>query len=54
MKQIADYIVSEGSLNVMDLNSVDTDLWRKAIKSFGAPVLAAEMQTLSKFVLRVA
>ncbi len=54
MKQIADYIVSEGSLNVMELNSVDTDLWRKAIKNFGAPVLAAEMQTLSKFVLRVA
>ena len=54
MKQIADYIVSEGSLNVMELNSVDTDLWRKAIKNFGAQVLAAEMQTLSKFVLRVA
>jgi len=54
MKQIADYIVSEGSLSIMELHDADTDLWRKAVTSFGTPTLTTEIQTLSKFILRVA
>ena len=54
MKQIADYIVEEGSISTSELNSFDTDLWRKAMKSFGAPALAQEIVTLSKFILKAA
>lgn len=54
MKQIADYIVEEGSISTNELNSFDTDLWRRAMKSFGAPTLAQEIITLSKFMLKAA
>ena len=54
MKQIADYIVEEGSISTNELNSFDTDLWRRAMKSFGAPALAQEIITLSKFILKAA
>ena len=54
MKQIAEYILNEGTLSVMELNDVDTDLWRRAVKNFGVPTLTSEMQTLSKFILKVA
>lgn len=54
MKQIADYIISDGSITTADLNQNDPDLWRKAITSFGALLLATEMQTLSKYILKVA
>ena len=51
MQKIADYIVNEGAISVSELNSVDTDLWRKAVISFGAQVLASEMQMLSRYLL---
>ena len=54
MKQIADYIVEEGSISTNQLNSFDTDLWRRAMKSFGVPALAQEIITLSKFILKAA
>ncbi len=54
IKKIADYVVSEGSISVKELNSVDTDLWRRAVKTFGVPMLEKEMQTVSKFILKVA
>ncbi len=54
IKKIADYIVSEGSISVLELNSVDTDLWRRAVKTFGAPNLENEIRTLSRFILKVA
>lgn len=54
MKQIADYIINDGAINVAELNEIDTDLWRKAVKSFGVPALQSEMLTLSKFLLKVA
>ena len=54
MKQIADYIINEGSISVMELNSVDTDLWRRAITSFGVPALTTEIIELSKFILKAA
>lgn len=54
MRQIADYIINDGYIDAMELNAVDTDLWRKAITSFGAPALTAEMIDLSKFILKAA
>lgn len=54
LKAIADYIINEGSISVTELNSIDTDLWRKAVKSFGIPALTAEMIDLSKFILKAA
>lgn len=55
MKQIADYVISAGYINAGELNDFDTDLWRKAVKSFGnAKVLNTEIEILSKFLLRVA
>lgn len=54
MKQIADYIINDGSFSIMELNDFDSDLWKKAITSFGAPALASEIETLTRFILRVA
>lgn len=55
MKQIADYVINDGYISARELNEFDTDLWRKAVKSFGnAKALNVEIETLSKFLLRVA
>ena len=54
MKQIADYIIEEGAISINELNAFDTDLWRKGIKNFGAPVLSEEIITLAKFILKAA
>ena len=54
MHQIAEYIINEGAISALDLNSVNTDLWRKGVQSFTAPVLDSEMQSLAKFLLRAA
>ena len=54
MKQIAEYIVNEGAFSVVELNAIDTDLWRKAVTSFGAKPLAEEMNKLSRFILKAA
>ena len=54
MQQIAEYIINDGAITVMELNETDTELWKKAVKSFGGKTLASEIQTLSKFILRVA
>ena len=54
MQQIADYIINDGAISVMDLNETDTELWKRAVKSFGGTTLASEIQTLSKFILKVA
>ena len=53
MKQIADYIVSDGAFTVLALNSIDTDLWRKGVGCFGKG-FALELQALSRFILKVA
>ena len=53
MKQVADYIVRDGAFSVIELNSIDTDLWRKGVTCFGKG-FASEMQTLSRFILKVA
>lgn len=54
MKQIAEYILNEGAISIAELNQVDTDLWRRAVKGFGVPLLSKEIQILSKFILKVA
>ena len=54
MKQIAEYIINDGAIDDSELNEINTDLWRTAVKGFGIPTLRAEMQSLSKFLLKVA
>ena len=54
MRQIAEFVINDGAISVMELNEIDTDLWRKGVISFTAPVLAEEMQTMAKFLLKVA
>ena len=54
MKNIADYVISDGYLSINELNEIDTDLWRKAVKTFGVPLLKTELVTLSKFLLKAA
>lgn len=54
MKQIAEYIINDGAISAMELNETDTELWKGAVKSFGGVTLASEIQTLAKFILKVA
>ena len=54
MRQITEFIVSEGAISLKELNEHYPELWRKGIKSFTAPILTKEMQTLSKFILKAA
>ena len=56
MRQIAVYVVNEGSFSLSELNSFDTDLWRRGITGFGnnPKMLASEIQQLSRFILKVA
>lgn len=54
MRQIAEYVINEGAISALELNSVNADLWRKGVISMTAPVLDAEMQTLAKFMLKTA
>lgn len=54
MRKIADYIVEEGSIGPMELNEIDTDLWRKGIFAFGPSIFNSEMQMLSKFIIGAA
>lgn len=54
MKHIADYVINDGYISINELNEIDTDLWRKAIKTFGAPSFKTELVTLSKFLLKAA
>ena len=53
MRQVAEFIINDGAISVKELNEIDTDLWRKGITSFGARMLADEMQELSRFLLKV-
>lgn len=54
MKQIAEYIINDGAITVMELNETDTELWKKAVKSIGSKELSTEIQKLSKLILKVA
>ncbi len=54
MKNIAEYIINDGAVSIAELNEIDADLWRKAVKGFGVPTLKIEITTLSKFLLKAA
>ena len=56
MRQIAVYVVNEGAFSLPELNSFDTDLWRRGITGFGnnPKALSFEIQQLSRFILKVA
>ena len=54
MRQIAEFVINDGAITAMELNEIDTDLWRRGITSFTAPVFNDEIQTMSKFLLRAA
>jgi len=54
MEEIARYIVEQGAITSDELNSFDTDLWRKAIRSFGVEDFKIELNILPKFILRMA
>ena len=54
MRQVAEFVINDGAISTTELNEIDTDLWRRGVTSFGAQELATEMQTLSRFLLKVA
>ena len=54
MRQIAAYVVNDGALSVTELNEIDTDLWRRGVIGLTAPVLAEEMQSMARFLLKTA
>ena len=54
MRQIADFVINDGAITAKELNEIDTDLWRRGVRTFTAPVLAEEMMAMSRFLLRVA
>jgi len=54
MHQIAEFVINDGAISVMELNEIDTDLWRRGVLSLTAPVLAEEMQAMSRILLRTA
>lgn len=54
MRQIAEFVINDGAITVMELNEIETDLWRRGVISLTAPVLAEEMQTMSRFLLKAA
>lgn len=54
MRQIAEFIINDGAISAMELNEVDTNLWRRGVTSLTAPVLEEEMQSMSRFLLKVA
>lgn len=54
MKQVAEYVINEGAISIAELNAVDTDLWRKGVTAFGAKPFAEELQSVARFILKVA
>ncbi len=54
MQQIAEYIVSEGAFDYLELNEFAPDLWRQAMNEFETKQFTAELNQLSKFILRAA
>ena len=54
MRQIAAYVVNDGAFSPMELNEIDTDLWRRGVLSLTASGLAEEMQSMSRFLLKTA
>lgn len=54
MRQIAEYVVTEGAISMKELNEYYPTVWLQGVKTFGSSALAQEMHVLSKFILKVA
>ena len=54
MRQIAEFVINDGALSVMELNEVDTDLWRRGVNLFGPKALTEEMNALASILLKAA
>ena len=54
MRQIAEFVINDGALTPMELNEVDTDLWRRGVTLFGAKMLSEEMQAMARILLKAA
>ncbi len=54
MRQIAEFVINDGALSVMELNEVDTDLWRRGVTLFGPKALTEEMNALASILLKAA
>ncbi len=54
MKQIAEYVVNDGAFTAMELNEIDTDLWKHGVQVFDMVRFNLEIQALAKFLLKVA
>ena len=54
MRKIAEYVINDGAIDIMELNEIDTDLWRSGVIKFTAPILAEEMQAMSRILLKAA
>ena len=54
MRRIAEYVINDGAITIVELNETDTDLWRQGVQLLGAPALADEMQALARILLRIA
>lgn len=52
MRQIAEYVINDGALDLVELNEFDTDLWRKGITIFKPNVLQDEMRALAGILLK--
>lgn len=54
MRRIAEYVINDGAISVMELNETDTDLWRKGVQLFGPQALGEEMNAMSRILLKIA
>ncbi|MCR4818396.1 MAG: DEAD/DEAH box helicase family protein [Fretibacterium sp.] len=56
MRQIAEFVINDGAITVMELNEIDTDLWRSGMGSFNnsAPAFEEEILAMSGFLLGAA
>lgn len=54
MRQVAEYVINDGAISVMELNEIDADIWRRGVKSFSAPVLGEEIEAMSRILLKAA
>lgn len=52
MRQIAEYVINDGALDLVELNEFDTDLWRKGVTIFKPNVLQDEMRALAGILLK--
>lgn len=55
MRQITEYIVNDGAITAAELNEINADLWRQAIRAFGKPAnFGEEITALSRILLKAA